>query len=71
MPSTIIAHKVTNLGHDRTQLANMARQAKAVIALIPPHFGLIVLQCDSREERLVDAQAKWLDLVKMLGKAKT
>jgi len=26
----IIAHEVTNLGHDRTQLANMARQAKAV-----------------------------------------
>jgi hypothetical protein len=24
----IIAHEVTNLGHDRTQLANMARQAK-------------------------------------------
>jgi transposase len=26
----IIAHEVTNVGHDRTQLANMARQAKEV-----------------------------------------
>ena len=26
----IIAHEVTNLGHDRSQLANMAQQAKAV-----------------------------------------
>ncbi|QLI80681.1 IS1182 family transposase [Chitinibacter fontanus] len=28
----IIAHQVTNQGHDRTQLANMAQQAKAVLA---------------------------------------
>ena len=27
----IVAHEVTNVGHDRTQLANMAEQAKAVI----------------------------------------
>src|SRR6516165_3313458 len=27
----IIAHEVTNVGHDRSQLANMARQARAVI----------------------------------------
>ena len=27
----IVAHEVTNVGHDRTQLANMAKQAKAVI----------------------------------------
>ena len=27
----IVAHEVTNVGHDRTQLANMAQQAKAVI----------------------------------------
>jgi transposase len=27
----IVAHEVTNIGHDRTQLANMAQQAKAVI----------------------------------------
>ena len=27
----IVAHEVTNLGHDRTQLANMARQAKEAI----------------------------------------
>ena len=27
----ILAHEVTNLGHDRSQLANMAKQAKAVI----------------------------------------
>ena len=26
----IIAHEVTNVGHDRSQLANMARQAKEV-----------------------------------------
>ncbi len=24
----VVAHEVTNLGHDRTQLANMGRQAK-------------------------------------------
>jgi len=28
----IVAHEVTNVGHDRTQLANMARQAKAAMA---------------------------------------
>jgi hypothetical protein len=27
----IVAHEVTNIGHDRTQLANMAQQAKAAI----------------------------------------
>jgi transposase len=27
----IVAHEVTNVGHDRTQLANMAQQAKAAI----------------------------------------
>lgn len=27
----IIAHEVTNVGHDRTQLANMAKQAKALL----------------------------------------
>jgi len=27
----IVTHEVTNLGHDRTQLSNMSRQAKAVI----------------------------------------
>ncbi|MEE8577353.1 MAG: IS1182 family transposase [candidate division Zixibacteria bacterium] len=27
----IVAHEVTNVGHDRTQLANMAQQAKAMI----------------------------------------
>ena len=27
----IIAHQVTNVGHDRTQLANMAKQAKSVL----------------------------------------
>jgi transposase len=27
----ILAHEVTNVGHDRTQLANMSKQAKAVI----------------------------------------
>ena len=27
----ILAHQVTNEGHDRTQLANMARQAKAIL----------------------------------------
>ena len=27
----IVAHEVTNIGHDRTQLADMAEQAKAVI----------------------------------------
>ena len=27
----IVAHEVTNQGHDRHQLANMAKQAKAVI----------------------------------------
>ena len=35
----IIAHEVTNVGHDRTQLANMARQAKEVTGA----NGLIVL----------------------------
>ena len=35
----IIAHEVTNLGHDRTQLANMARQAKEATG----SDGLIVL----------------------------
>ena len=28
----IVAHEVTNVGHDRTQLANMAQQAKAAMA---------------------------------------
>jgi hypothetical protein len=28
----IVAHEVTNVGHDRTQLANMAKQAKAALA---------------------------------------
>jgi len=28
----IVAHEVTNVGHDRTQLANMAKQAKAAMA---------------------------------------
>ncbi len=27
----IVAHEVTNVGHDRTQLANMARQAKEIM----------------------------------------
>ena len=27
----IVTHEVTNLGHDRTQLANMAKQAKETI----------------------------------------
>ena len=27
----IVAHEVTNVGHDRTQLANMAQQSKAII----------------------------------------
>ncbi len=27
----IVAHEVTNVGHDRTQLANMAQQAKAMM----------------------------------------
>jgi hypothetical protein len=27
----IVAHEVTNLGHDRTQLSNMSRQAKEAI----------------------------------------
>ena len=27
----IVAHEVTNVGHDRSQLANMAEQAKAVL----------------------------------------
>ncbi len=27
----VVAHEVTNLGHDRTQLANMGRQAQAAI----------------------------------------
>ena len=27
----MVAHEVTNVGHDRTQLANMAQQAKAII----------------------------------------
>jgi hypothetical protein len=47
------------------------KQRRAWIALISAQFGLIVLQCDASEERFVDAQPKWLDLVKMLGKAKT
>ncbi len=29
----IVAHEVTNIGHDRRQLANMARQAKAAMGL--------------------------------------
>ena len=29
----ILAHEVTNQGHDRLQLANMARQAKAILAV--------------------------------------
>ncbi|MBO0718668.1 MAG: IS1182 family transposase [Rhizobiales bacterium] len=35
----IVAHEVTNLGHDRTQLANMARQAKEITGA----HGLTVL----------------------------
>ena len=35
----IVAHEVTNVGHDRTQLANMARQAKDVMG----HTELTVL----------------------------
>jgi hypothetical protein len=27
----IVAHEVTNVGHDRTQLANMAKQAKEAL----------------------------------------
>ena len=27
----IVAHEVTNVGHDRNQLANMAKQAKAAL----------------------------------------
>ena len=46
------------------------KQRRAWIAQVPAQFGLIVLQCDAREERFLDAQAKWLDLVKALGKAK-
>jgi len=30
----IVAHEVTNVGHDRTQLANMAQQAKAAMATV-------------------------------------
>jgi transposase len=29
----IVAHEVTNIGHDRSQLANMAKQAKAAMAV--------------------------------------
>jgi transposase len=28
----IVAHEVTNVGHDRNQLANMTNQAKAALA---------------------------------------
>ena len=28
----IVAHEVTNVGHDRTQLANIAQQAKSAMA---------------------------------------
>ena len=34
----IIAHEVTNSGSDRSQLANMGRQAKAVLGVV--HGGL-------------------------------
>ncbi len=27
----IVKHEVTNVGHDRSQLSNMAKQAKAII----------------------------------------
>jgi hypothetical protein len=29
----VVAHEVTNVGHDRTQLANMARQAQAATGI--------------------------------------
>jgi len=50
----IVAHEVTNVGHDRTQLSNMAKQAKAildvekldVLADRGYYSGVEILACD-------------------------
>jgi hypothetical protein len=46
------------------------KQRREWIAQVPAQFGLIVLQCQAREERFMDAKAKWLDLVKASAKPK-
>ncbi|WPN60840.1 hypothetical protein QMK51_17605 [Pseudomonas sp. P9_31] len=40
----IIAHEVTNVGHDQTQLSNMANQARKEIGAESPTMGLPVLR---------------------------
>ena len=61
----IVAHEVTNQGHDRYQLANMAKQAKAVIGcqelrVVADHgyfSGDEILACDEAGITILRAEA--------------